>query len=64
MTDAQIIKLLQAIKSLALLEYPYPADAPTQNDPSLLIGLGEIAGVASRAIDTHTRRSATPTRKE
>lgn len=48
MTDKQLRALLEAIQRLALMPYPFPAGE--EHDPHLLMGLGEIAGIATRAL--------------
>ena len=52
MTDDELVKLLKGIQSLALVPYPWPREAHV-NDGVLVAALGEIAGIASRAISRH-----------
>jgi hypothetical protein len=47
MTDEQLLTLLRAIRDLAMIPYPYPADS--NNDAALCFALGHIAGIASKA---------------
>jgi hypothetical protein len=53
MTDQEIVRLLQCIRNLAMLSYPYPAHS--SNDDALCFALGQIAGIASKALAAHER---------
>lgn len=53
--DDRQIALLKAIKQLALVFYPYQDSEPA--DPRLTIALGQIAGIATMAMDRHERDS-------
>lgn len=53
MTDAQLVKLLEAIKGMALLPYPWPEEARVTDNAVLVMALGEIAGVAQKALDKY-----------
>lgn len=55
-TDADLIRLLTEIKRLALSKYPVKESAAL--DPTLCFRLGEIAGIADRAITQHRASSA------
>jgi hypothetical protein len=48
MDDRELVALLEAIKSMALVPYPFPEGARV--DPVLLMALGEIAGIAMKAV--------------
>jgi hypothetical protein len=47
-TNDQLIALLEAIKTLAMLPYPFRDDSP--RDPALVLAIGEIGGRAMRAL--------------
>lgn len=49
MSDAELVKLLEAIKLLALVPYPFPDDTRVSR-PELALALGQIAGIASKAL--------------
>lgn len=48
MNDDQLLKLLDAIRLLALVPSPYPE--PRTRSPALAFALTEIEGIASKAI--------------
>lgn len=50
MTDHQIRHLLEAIKTIALAPYPWTPGSES-NDDRLVMALGEIAGLAMKALD-------------
>ena len=58
MTDDEHVKLLRAIRELALVPYRYADGA--NNDPHLVMALGQIAGLASAVISNFTDRKITP----
>lgn len=49
MTEAQHVELLRIIFRLALLGYPHPVNA-SQVDERLVLALGQIGGIASKAL--------------
>lgn len=49
MDDARLVALLEAIKAMALVPYPFKP-SETGCDPRLVLALGQIAGLASKAI--------------
>jgi hypothetical protein len=49
MTEAEHVKLLRAIRDLALLGYPYPAGAPPVV-AEYLLALGQIARIVDDAL--------------
>ncbi len=55
MTERDTVRLLEAIKGLALLGYPYHEDAPPI-DSSLVLCLGQIAGLVSRTLAEYKPR--------
>jgi hypothetical protein len=59
MTGREAIRLLKSIRDLSLLGYPYPDEAPPIDD-KLLLCLGSIAGLASKAIGEYEPRIETP----
>lgn len=50
MTDYQLMELLQAIRRLAFIPYPFTGYAEA-HDPDLVLALGQIAGIADKAIE-------------
>jgi hypothetical protein len=48
-TDADVIRQLIEIKNLAMRDYPYPVEQEPL-DGNLLLTLGQIAGMAGKAI--------------
>jgi hypothetical protein len=49
MTERDTVRLLRAIKDLAVLGYPYERDA-VPIDNALVLCLGQIAALASKAL--------------
>lgn len=49
MTERQCIELLKAIQKMALLPYPWPADAKPIPD-LIAYALGEVAAITGRVI--------------
>lgn len=49
MTERQCLQLLRVIRTLALAPYPFPPGSKPVSD-IIVKALGQIAGVASRAI--------------
>ena len=54
MTDEDLRKLLGIIRSLATWCYPFPEKGP-RNDERLIWALGQIAGIATKALDETNR---------
>ncbi len=62
MIDEKLLKLLSVIKTIALVPYPFSAGSPIDGalsrmvardakvDPSLVLALGTIAGIADKAM--------------
>jgi len=50
MSDAELVRLLEAVMAVAMTPYPWPTGA-TANDDRLVFALGQIAGIASKAIN-------------
>jgi hypothetical protein len=50
MTQDQHIALLRAIRDMAMLPYPYPQGPDPAVDDRLVLALGQIAGLAMRAL--------------
>lgn len=48
MDDDQLVKLLKAIIAIAKIPYPYPVGS--DHNPYLVMALGEIQGVAMKAL--------------
>jgi hypothetical protein len=59
MNDEQLCTMLRIIRSLALMEYPYSI-LGTPNDPGLILRLGEIAGIADKALREYRACGAGP----
>jgi hypothetical protein len=59
MTEEEHVKLLVAIRELALLPYSYAANAP-RVDSRLVLGLGQIAGLANKILAEHEPRVTWP----
>lgn len=57
MTERDTIRLLRVIRDLAMLPYPYPGGTP-KIDGNLLLALGQIAGLASKALGEFDDRQA------
>lgn len=55
-TDDDLIDLLKEIREKALTYYPWPPDAPP-NDDRLVYILGQIIGLATVGINQHKARS-------
>ena len=53
-TDADLVGLLRQIKEIALSPYPFPEGA--RRDFGLTIALGQVAGVAMKAVADYERR--------
>lgn len=54
MTNDDLLRQLGDIAQLALRDYPYPEDTPLL-DGNLLVTLGQIAGMARKAIAEYQR---------
>jgi hypothetical protein len=59
MNQEKHLILLRAIQDLALLPYPYPKENPPV-DSSLILALGQIAGIAMKAISDATGAPVAP----
>jgi hypothetical protein len=53
MTNDQMLILLKAIKDLAIMPYPFEDNTP--RDERLIWALGEIGGLASKAVSLYER---------
>lgn len=50
MSDDELVRLLEAVMTMVMTPYPWPTDA-SANDDRLVFALGQIAGIASKAIN-------------
>jgi hypothetical protein len=54
MTNEELVKLLRAIRALALVPYPFSDPLPTPEPRApLVFALGTIAGIVEHAIEKH-----------
>jgi hypothetical protein len=53
MTDEQIVTLLRSLRALAMIPYPHPEHS--RGHPALVFALGNIAGVATKALAEYER---------
>jgi hypothetical protein len=52
MTNGKLLRLLEAIKILAVLPYPF-SSRERDLDSRLVLALGQIGGLAAKAIEDH-----------
>ena len=54
MTNQDLLRQLQTLAQIALREYPFPEDADLDTD--LILTLGQIAGMATKAVEDYEKR--------
>jgi hypothetical protein len=55
MTNDEILKLLHCIRNLALIPYPYLDKSSNEGEMKLAFALGQIGGIATKAITEYNK---------